>query len=155
MFPFDDQSIYGLLHRIMRVNFIRSHELFEKHHVHPGQPPLLISLYMLDGQSQAQLAQALQVKPSTVTMMIRRLQKAELIYRVTDAHDKRISRIFLTDTGRLLSAELIKINSANEVLCTESMTPEEKVILRRLLMQVLDNLSQPLTIPNEGEDYPC
>ena len=88
-------------------------------------------------------------------MMIRRLQKAELIYRVTDAHDKRISRIFLTDTGRLLSAELIKINSANEVLCTESMTPEEKVILRRLLMQVLDNLSQPLTIPNEGEDYPC
>ncbi len=150
----DEHSIYALLCRVIRANFTRSHELFEKYNLYPGQPPLLLALYAEDGQSQAQLAQVLQVKPSTITMMIRRLHKSGLVTRMPDPHDKRIFRISLTEEGKALAAQLTQVNATNESICTQSMTTEEKIILRRLLLQLLENLSQPTDMPTTDSDAP-
>lgn len=138
-------SINHLLWEIIKLQFARNHEIFEKHGLHPGQPPLLLSLHNEDGQSQSSLAHNLRVKPSTVTMMIRRLERGELIFRKWDEHDKRVCRIFLTPKGYSICNELKLVNKATEALYLKNLSVEEQIIFKRLLMQVRDNLSDAQT----------
>lgn len=152
-------SIHGLLGHIMRARFIRSHELFEKYKVYPGQPPLLLSLYEQDGLSQSQLAQRLHVKASTITVMIKRLEKSGMVHKVADAHDKRSSQIFLTPQGYFICEELTLLNKVHEDICVQNMSTEEQIILKRLLLQVLNNLSEPAPSTQnstyKGDDLHC
>lgn len=134
-------SINHLLWEIIRLQFARSHELFEKHGLHPGQPPLLLSLFHENGQSQSSLASNLHVKASTVTMMIRRLEKGDLICKQWDEQDKRVCRIFLTPKGYTICNELKLLYASTEALYLQNLSTEEGIIFKRLLMQVRDNLS--------------
>lgn len=138
-------SINHLLWEIIKLQFARNHEIFEKYGLHPGQPPLLLSLHNEDGQSQSSLAHNLRVKPSTVTMMIRRLERGELIFRKWDEHDKRVCRIFLTPKGYSICNELKLVNKSTEALYLKNLSVEEQIIFKRLLMQVRDNLSDAQT----------
>lgn len=137
-----EESLRQVFSQVMRLHFIRTHSLLEETGLYPGQPPLLFSLSHKNGQSQRELADNLKVKPSTVTVMIKRMEKTALIERKQDEDDQRISRIFITDEGREICNELISIYDRIENEAFANFTPEEKVILRRLLMQLRENLEE-------------
>ena len=90
------QSLQGafmrLLHRYTEVNFGRLKDMG----VHPGQLPFLNIISHKEGISQRELAECLHVKPPTVAVTVKRLEKADVIYRRPDPNDMRISRIYLT-----------------------------------------------------------
>jgi DNA-binding MarR family transcriptional regulator len=95
---------------------------------------------MKDGQSQKELASKLEIKPATITVMLNRMEKSKLVERRQDPEDQRISRVYLTEYGREVCQEMNEIVKNIESECFSNFTMEEQVLLRRLFMQMRDNL---------------
>lgn len=65
-----------------------------------GQERLLRLLTDHDGISNAEIAEALDIRPSSVSMLVKKLEDSELIERRESDADKRVLLIFLTANGR-------------------------------------------------------
>lgn len=140
MFQPSDDSLYAVFGQVIRFHYSRTHMLLEKIGVYPGQPPLIFILGRQDGQSQKELAEKLHIKAATITVMLNRMENAGLIERRSDENDQRVSRVYLTDFGKKLGVEVKESLKVIEAECFQNFSAEEKIILRRLLMQMRDNL---------------
>lgn len=135
-----DNSMNEILMQLMHGHFLRAHSYFEKIGLHPGQTKLLLMLRKLNGLSQREICDELNVKPSTIAVMIKRMEKTELIERKNDEHDQRISRVFITDKGMEICKTLEDINSEIEKECLKNFTEEEIEISKQFLIRMRDNL---------------
>jgi MarR family transcriptional regulator, organic hydroperoxide resistance regulator len=106
-----------------------------------GQEILLMYLWEQDGLIQSDLACKMQVEAPTLTKMLNRMEKAGLLQRRKDEEDARICRIYLTDAGRSLQQPITHAWSLLEKRILASLTLEEQLLLRRLLLQVHNNLT--------------
>jgi len=138
----DKDSLYLVFLEILRVHYYRTHVLLDKIGVYPGQPPLLFILNKNDGLSQKEIADKLGIKPSTITVMLKRMESVNLVCRKQDSEDQRISRVYLTEEGRSLCEKAKEITVLLQDECFGNFTAEEKIIFRRLLMQMRDNLQK-------------
>lgn len=143
-----EDSLHLILMRVIRLHHSRTQSLLDNTGIYPGQPPLLFELFKKNGRSQKELADSLKVKPATINVTIKRLEKTGFILRKNDEKDQRMTRIFLTDKGQNICNELLRINKQIEEECFYGFTIEEKVLLRRLLIQVKENLLKVSTVDN-------
>lgn len=136
----NNNSLYHIFLSVIRLHYNRTRILFEKCDIYPGQPPLVILLHHKNGQSQKELAKQIRISPATLTVMIKRMEKAGLLERKQDEVDQRVSRVFLTNKGeesyKQINETMNKINDR----CFAHFTEDEKLILRRLMMQLRENL---------------
>lgn len=137
----NSDSLYSTFSQVLRFHYYRTHSLLEKVGVYPGQPPLLFALGKQDGQSQKELAEKLHIKAATITVMLNRMEKADLVKRRQNSLDQRVTRVFLTEHGKKVQSEVIEALKIIEEELFKNFTDEEKIILRRLLMQMHNNLS--------------
>ncbi|WP_129723474.1 MarR family winged helix-turn-helix transcriptional regulator [Xylanivirga thermophila] len=144
MEPFEDESLYHIFMDVIRLHYYRTHTLLDEIGVYPGQPPMLFALSKKDGQSQTELSEELNLKPSTITVMLKRMEKAELVERRVDMEDQRISRVYITEKGRTVFEEVNRLMDIIKSECFDNFTMEELVLLRRLLMQMRDNLMKAI-----------
>ncbi|MDH4139277.1 MAG: MarR family transcriptional regulator [Coriobacteriia bacterium] len=108
---------------------------------HPGQA---ISLWMLsenEGISQGDLAEKLGVARPTVTIMLKKMEKAGLIERRADESDQRSKRIFLTQAGRSLHANLKAVHAEVVEFTIGQMSEDDQRELERLLRIIEENLT--------------
>ena len=140
----NENSLLFLLFKIQKLLFAKSNELFEKVNLHPGQPPLLFILHNHEGITQKELAEKLNVTPPTVAVMIRRMEKYELIEKKHDKNDRRIYRVYLSKKGREMIKELHKIFKELEIVVFENFDNEEKETLRNFLNKVVSNIEMSL-----------
>lgn len=103
-----------------------------------GQWAVLMFLWARDGMSQAELSRVVAIEPPTMVRTIDRMVRDDLVTRVADPHDGRVSRIFLTARGRSLREELVPLAQAVNRANLGVMTPTEAKTLRRLLGKLLD-----------------
>ena len=136
----EKDSLYYVFLEILRFHHYRTHVLLEEIGVYPGQPPMLLILNKKDGQSQKELADKLNLAPATITVMLKRMEKANLVVRKQDDEDQRISRVYITEEGKEICKKASRVMRNINEECFGNFTMEEKVILRRLLMQIRDNL---------------
>lgn len=125
-----------LLHRYTEVNFGRLKDLG----VHPGQLPFINIISHQEGVSQRELAERLHVKPPTVAVTVKRLEKAAVIYRKPDPNDMRISRIYLTEKGRQVAGQLEVVVKENEKALTAGFSEEELELAKRFFDRMMYNL---------------
>ncbi|MBA1334920.1 MAG: hypothetical protein HPY66_0541 [Firmicutes bacterium] len=135
-------SLYHVFSQVMRLHHHRAHMLLDKVGLYPGQPPMLLELYREGGQSQTDLAGKLNIKPATITVMLRRMEKMGLVERRQDPDDQRVSRVYLTERGQEVVEEVKGTLEILEAECFHNFTAEEQVLLRRLLLQMRDNLAK-------------
>jgi MarR family transcriptional regulator, organic hydroperoxide resistance regulator len=109
--------------------------------LHVGQEMMLLHLWADEGITQSQLAERLMVEPPTVTKALHRLERAGIIERRQDAEDARVSRVYLTEHGRSLQPPVLDSWHSVEERTLQSLTLEEQIVLRRLLLQVRNNLA--------------
>ncbi len=133
-------SLYYNFLEVIRFHYYRTHVLLEEIGVYPGQPPMLFILNQEDGQSQKELANKLKIKPSTITVMLKRMEKANLIVRKKDDKDQRISRVYLTEKGKKVCEDTIKVVKQIERECFKDFTEEEKETLKSLFLKMKNNL---------------
>ncbi len=65
-----------------------------------GQQRVLAVLNLEDGLVQGYLAEVLDLRPSSLAELLKKMENSGDIQRKEDAADKRIKRIYLTETGR-------------------------------------------------------
>lgn len=135
-----EESFSHIFMQLAHAHFIRTNTYFEKLGIHPGQSKLLFILKKTNGISQREIADKLEVKASTIAVMIKRMEKTELIERKEDENDQRISRIFITNKGLEICDQVTEIIEKMEKECFLNFTSEEKIVVRRLLIHMRDNL---------------
>lgn len=138
----DTDSLHHVFLQVGHLHFHRTFLLLDKVGIYPGQPPMLFALYKKDGQSQKELAKQLNIKPATITVMLTRMEKAGLLERRKDPDDQRVVRVYLTITGRDVCLKVVKVTDGISEECFRDFTQEEKMLLRRLLMQMKENLTK-------------
>jgi DNA-binding MarR family transcriptional regulator len=83
----------------------RSYHKLKSANMYPGQPKILSLILANEGIPQKELSEKSFVKPASITGMLNKLEANKYVYRIPDAVDKRIMRVYLTPEGRQFAAE--------------------------------------------------
>ena len=75
----------------------------------------------------------------TITPVIKKLEAMGLLIKYRDKSDERIVNVELTDKGRELKEEIVKV--PEQVSCKVNGSMEDLLILKNLLEKVLDEIS--------------
>ena len=75
-----------------------------------------------------------------MTKMVKRMYKAGFVERRSDPDDQRVSRVYLTDDGRAVQAQVKQVWRTMEEETFDGFTLEERVLLRRFFLQIRENL---------------
>jgi len=134
------ESIGSLLVQICKAHRNKAQELLSRIDLYPGQEFLLINLWPEDGLTHSEVAESLCVQPATVTKMLDRLVRTGLVQRQQDSNDQRVSRVYLTEKGRQLLQPIQQVWNELEQISFANLTLEERLLLRRILTQVYENL---------------
>ncbi|MCU0466447.1 MAG: MarR family transcriptional regulator [Anaerolineae bacterium] len=135
-----DTLSYALI-KLGKAHRARAEQLLSQFEMYPGQDQILFRLAHEEGLPQSALAEMLCVEPPTVTKMVQRMEKRGWIERRSDPNDARLSRVYLTDAGRDIQADLHRIWAEMEAAMTASLTEAERALLRRLFEQMQADVS--------------
>jgi DNA-binding MarR family transcriptional regulator len=130
-----------LLAQVCKSHRNKAGELLAEVDLYVGQEMFLAELWQEDGLSQSEIVDNLLVKPATVTRMLDRMEKSGLVERRKDLDDQRVSRVFLTEKGHSLHNEVEVVWQRLEDISLANFSLEERVLFRRLLLQLVENLS--------------
>lgn len=140
----NEDTILKRLFSIHRLNFHILHKQLEKHKMHPGQPPMIMIIAKHEGITQNQIAEKLNLKPATVAIMLKRMEKAGLIQRKQDEVDRRLQRVYLTEKGKAQCEFLQQQMQKLENLAVLGFSEEEKTQLKNFLDRIIENLKNQL-----------
>jgi MarR family transcriptional regulator for hemolysin len=93
-----------------------------------------------DGLPQTQLANELDVGKVALGSLIDRLQTAGFVERRADQKDRRVKRVFLTDTARKLIKEIGPINDSFNARILHSIPRDDLEMTSRTLFAMKTNL---------------
>ena len=136
------ESTGYLLAHVCKTHRNKASELLAAIDLYVGQEMFLLPLWQRAGLSQSEMAELVHVQPATASRMLDRLEAAGLVKRRQDSEDGRVSRIFLTQEGHNLREPVRNMWAELESISMANLTIDERILLRRLLLQVYQNLTE-------------
>lgn len=91
--------------------------------------------------SQKDLADRMDLKESTVARLVDRMESENLIERIKDASDRRVTNIELTKSGRKRIEELLPEGQKMSDFFSNGITDEEIEVFKRVLDKFMKNIS--------------
>ncbi|ACU60260.1 MarR family winged helix-turn-helix transcriptional regulator [Chitinophaga pinensis] len=141
--PMMCSTISHLLTQICKVHRNKGNQMLAAHQLHAGQEHFLAQLLCGGPMTMNELTENLEVTPATVTRTAERLEKNGFLTKEKCNNDQRVVRVSLTDKGKEAATDIIDTTwNKLEQQMVKNMSTEEKVLLRRLLMQVLENIEE-------------
>lgn len=135
-----EERLELLFAEICRLKHKRVQEQVKALGLHRGQPALLRVLWEQEGLSHTELARRLGLRPATITKMVCRMEKAGFLERRPDPDDQRVSRVYLTEVGRAVQADVERIWEALEREAFAGFNEEERDLLAQHFRRIRDNL---------------
>ncbi len=136
----------GIMGQIMHLSMKKATLLFEKFGLKPGQAGILFMLNHEGELSQREMAKHMNVTPPSITAAIQKMEKEGYIRRRPDEKDQRVMRLSITEKGEACLQNIKDVAMEMDAGMFKGMSQEEKLLLRRLLIQMRDNLSDmPVT----------
>jgi len=135
-----EDEIRELLDKISAQMRRDYNHLLQDVNLHVGQDNLLCKLWTKDGVTQVELCEQLKCEPPTVTNMVKALEQKGLVYRQKDEKDRRVTRIYLTTEGLNLKEPVQERWGKQQDKLLAGILPEERLLLRRLMKQMEENL---------------
>lgn len=154
MSKIDLNDLYNTLHRLNRQMHRTIHEeMHERIHgkggFHHGQANLLTIVLKNNGASQRDLAELLDVRPSSMTEMLTKMEQSDLVLRKQDENDQRIMHIYLTEKGKKIAEQITQTtNSLTESLFS-GLTETEKEQMLAITKKLCKSLEE-MDKPNAG-----
>ena len=142
----DNEPAVGYL--ITKISYgIRQNfgNLFAEYGVTYSQSRVLIHLFSQADKrdvNQRELEYALGIKASSVSSLVRNLEKKDLIRCERMAKDTRNKRILLTEKGGHLRKKLLEATEKAEENLIRGLEPDQLEALRSSLIQLMNNLEQ-------------
>ena len=123
------------LFRVARLNRLHARQLLRRVGLHPAQELVMLQLWDLGPQRQADLVTLLGSDTATMTRTIRRLETAGFIRRHRSEHDKRVYIIEPTAASQALRAQVEHVWSDLEAAVTRNLDKTQQAQLLSLLEQ--------------------
>lgn len=101
-----------------------------------AQGMVLGFLHENDQVTSRELGERVMLDSATLTGILDRLEKADLVERKTHPEDRRALSVCLTAQGRLLTEKLISLAETANQDFLNPLTSEEQLILRLLLIKL-------------------
>ena len=127
-----------MLHRMMN----RARSMYQEFDLNRSQASVLFSLHQKKSMSQKELAVQLNMTPPSITSTIQKMERSGYITRKPDPSDQRVMRLELTEKGESCIQTVKMIADQMEEMLFRGMSAEEKILFRRFLMQINDNLEE-------------
>ena len=137
-------SIITVMNQVMHMEMKSASQLLKQYDLKPWQAGILFALHHNSGLSQRELAKKMRLTPPTITAGIQKMEKRGLIVRRSDAQDQRIMRLYLTDKAEECIEQIQEVIRQMEEMLIQGFTLEEKILLRRFLLQILENLNREM-----------
>lgn len=99
---------------------------------------VLVVLWHEGAQPVSRLADRLKLETSTLTPMLKRLEKSGFVTRTRSAEDERVVTVDLSAKGRAAAARVPQVNAAIADAIGE--TPEQREAIQKALLQIRDRL---------------
>ena len=128
--------------RISRLHKMMGGKLLRRVGLHPGQELVMMYLWELGPQRQADLIPLLDSDAATMTRMIRRLEHAGFVRRSPVADDKRAFLIESTAAGRALRPQVEQMWRELEEIVVGGVDEHERQTIRRVLEGLEDRLTR-------------
>lgn len=133
--------VFHLMREVTRLTKTLMVRRLADEDAHLGQAFSLLVISRREGMTQADLAGALGIARPTVTIMLKKMERAGLIERRADEHDQRYSRIYLTAQGRELQGRLHEVHEGIVRDIVAPLSDDDQRELERLLGLLIDNVN--------------
>ncbi|MDF7806729.1 MarR family winged helix-turn-helix transcriptional regulator [Pontiellaceae bacterium B12219] len=117
--------------------------------LHHGQGRILIHIQRASGITQADLARRMDVKPSTITNMLKPLEQQKLIKRKIDSKTNRALQVSLTPAGTAACSEIQAAWDRIETRLQENLPQNGLTEIFQTLETILTTLGG--TLPSTGD----
>jgi DNA-binding MarR family transcriptional regulator len=110
--------------------------------VKPAYLGALMCLWREDGLKMIELGQRAGLEPSTMTGLLDRMERDNLVCRSSDPADRRVIKIFLTEEGKNIREPVFRIleGTLNKVFM--GISPEAIDQMKNTLTRILENSSR-------------
>jgi len=127
--------IGGIQRRIKRM----LDETLEEHDLSSGEWHSLGKLARSPGgrQTAGDLAANVELSSAAMTNRLDRMEKAGLVKRIPDEHDRRSVQVEITTKGRELYERTVEAQAAKEMIVAEALTPKQQDELNDLLRRLM------------------
>lgn len=137
----------GLFGMLVHQSGLRAQKMFDKYGLNKSQASILFMLHHEESVSQKplsqkELAKKLNVTAPSITSAIQKMERAEFIKRAPDENDQRIMRLYLDEKGKSCIEHVKEVTRKMDEIMFRGISQEEQLFLRRLLIQMFENLSQ-------------
>lgn len=102
-----------------------------------------IAMYYLlkyDGITQKDLGEKMDIKESTVARLIDRMEKDGLVNRTKESHDKRVTNLHLTESGKKFFESVMFEGEKMNRIFSKDITYEELEIFNKVLQKFNNNI---------------
>lgn len=137
----NDNTVHliGRLKRLMDEYIIYELESYGIEGIVPSHGDIIVSLIYEEFISMSELATKINKDPSTVTTLVKKLNKLGYIKITKDLNDKRSNLVSLTQKGKNLENTFIEISEKLYKLQYQNISEEEIKIFRRILLKLIQN----------------
>ncbi|MBS0529269.1 MAG: MarR family transcriptional regulator [Proteobacteria bacterium] len=106
-----DNDFLFALFEVQRLLRLYADKQASRYGLTRAQWAVLAKLERTEGLKQTEVAELMEMQPITLTRLIDKLCKADLIERRSDETDRRVNRLYLTRTARPMMAKLAALRS--------------------------------------------
>lgn len=117
-----------------------------------GQYGYLFYLFDHEGATQEEIRRALAYDKGTTARSLAKLEKSGFILRKSDGKDKRINHVFLTDRGREIHDDLVRISGEWNARLLQGFDEKEIELLGQMFERLLQNAAR-YSIMKKGNCY--
>lgn len=132
----------GLLGVVMHKVMHCAKGMYQEFDLNRSMAGILFTLNQRESLSQKELAKSLNVTAPSITSSIQKMERSGYITRRPDREDQRVMRLSLTEKGRSCIQGIKTVADQMEELMFRGMNTEEKLLFRRLMLQIYENLEQ-------------
>ena len=140
--PIETKTTYALMSDAAKMLDERIADATSEHRLQSGARRVLACLAVRDGVSQLDLIRATHLKAPTISLIVQKMEHDGLISRKTDDIDMRLTRVYLTETGRRTNGSIFESVSNAEAQAMSDFSEEEKQQLHALLVRLYRNLEE-------------
>lgn len=136
----NDIPILGLLGIVSHRAKNTAKGMYREFDMNRSSAGVLFTLHQRKTMSQKELAEQLNITAPSITSLIQKMEKSGYITRRPDDQDQRVMRLSLTEKGESLIQSVKDVADRMEQILLEGMSLEERLLFRRLMLQVNENL---------------
>ncbi|WP_413803377.1 MarR family winged helix-turn-helix transcriptional regulator [Streptomyces iranensis] len=137
----DDGPVSQTLARVSRLHRLSGGKLLRPTGLCSGQEFLMMTLWKEGSVRQSELAKTLDLDPSTVTLMLRRLEQGGHVVRTRDPQDRRVMLVRASAESYALRPKVAQVWAQLEEHTLDGLDDEEREAFARILSKIEKNLS--------------